>query len=64
MIPLDTKDVVRVFAAEGMPRGQIAFLTHLSESTVDRILAEPSDPLPPKLSASLMGAVNTTPERE
>lgn len=60
LIPPATKDMVRIFAAQGMATGQIGFMTHLGEETVKRILAEPGVPLPPELTEPFVGGVNTT----
>lgn len=64
MIPKATKDMVRIFAARGLGHGEVGFLTHLSESTVERILAEPHPPVPQELIEGSDGPVNTTPDCE
>jgi hypothetical protein len=38
-IPQEHIDMIRKLAAEGMPAGRIAFLTHMSESVVREVLA-------------------------
>ncbi len=64
MIPEATKSMVRIFAAQDKDVGEIGFLTHLSESTVERILAEPHPPVPQELIEGSDGPVNTTPSCE
>lgn len=64
LIPQATKDMVHIFAARGKTHGEIGFLTHLDETTVERILAEPHPDIPQELISGRDGGVNTTPETE
>lgn len=67
-IPQSTKDMVHVFAAQGKAPEEIGFLTHLNESAVARILAQPAtvelQAVIAELTQPTSGAVNTTPDKE
>lgn len=55
LIPQATKDMVHIFAARGKTHGEIGFLTHLDEATVERILAESPPDMPQELIAGRDG---------